>query len=60
MAYSAMAMGALKMPAQPQGASLVCTACGALSVPRKNLALPLVAAAATASLCLSRLRMGRQ
>ena len=35
-------------------------ACGALSVPKKNLGLPLVAAASTACLCSSRLRMGKQ
>jgi hypothetical protein len=53
-------MGALNTPAQPQGASFVCRAWGALSVPRKNLGLPLVAAAATASRWRSRFSTGRQ
>lgn len=35
-------------------------ACGALSVPRKNRALPLVAAASTAARCSSRFSIGRQ
>ena len=49
-----------KIPAQPQDVSLVCLACGALSVPRKNLALPDVAAPTRAWRCTSRLSTGRQ
>src|SRR3546814_13055760 len=48
------------MPAQPQSPSLRSTACGALSVPRKNLGEPDVAARRTASLCCSPLATGRQ
>ena len=48
------------MPAQPQSLSLARRWCGALSVPRKNLALPEVAARRSASRCFSRLATGRQ
>ena len=40
--------------------TLVSRACGALSVPRKNLRLPPVAACSTARRCFSLFRMGRQ
>ena len=43
-----MAACAEKMPAQPQAASFVCRACGALSVPRKKRASSLVAASISA------------
>ena len=54
------AKGALKMPAQPQADSLSRTACGAESVPRKNLAEPEVAARRKASRWVSRLATGKQ
>src|SRR6185312_17368667 len=54
------ANGALKMPAQPQAASLRGMAWGAVSVPRKNLGEPEVAALRRASRCFSRLATGRQ
>jgi dihydroorotase len=41
--------GIFSAPAQPQADSFRCWACGAESVPRKNLGLPLVAAAISAS-----------
>lgn len=50
----------LKEPAQPQAASLVRCACGAESVPRKNLGLPLVAASTSARRWASRFNTGRQ
>ena len=59
-AYSSMPACAENMPAQPQAFSLVCCACGALSVPRKKRGLPLVAAASSASRSGSVLRIGRQ
>jgi hypothetical protein len=40
-AYKPSETGAEKHPAQPQAFSLVCAACGAESVPRKNFGLPL-------------------
>lgn len=40
--------------------TFVSLACGALSVPRKNLGLPFVAAVNTACLCFSRFNTGRQ
>ena len=41
------------MPAHPQAASLASRACGAVSVPRKNLGEPLTAALRTAIGALS-------
>jgi hypothetical protein len=43
-AYSDRATGALYIPAHPQGHSFLRLSWGALSVPRKNLLLPLVTA----------------
>ena len=48
------------MPAQPQADSLALTLCGALSVPRKYLVEPEVAARRNARRWLSRLATGRQ
>ena len=42
------------------GCTLACLGWGALSVPRKNLGLPLTAAANTACRCVSRFSTGRQ
>ena len=40
--------------------TFVSRACGALSVPRKNFLLPLVAASSTARRCFSLFKMGKQ
>ena len=45
-----MAVGAEKMPAQPQFDSFSCTGCGAVSVPRKKRLSPDVAAARNAGI----------
>ena len=47
-------------PAQPSACSFSTAGCGALSVPRKNFGLPLVAASTSAWRCTSRLSTGRQ
>jgi len=54
------ALGAEKIPAQPQELSLLWSKCGAESVPKKNFEFPEVAAFLTAILCFSLLAIGRQ
>ena len=48
------------MLVSPQAEILVSSACGAVSVPRKNFGFPLVAALTRSSRCVSRLSTGRQ
>ena len=51
---------ALKTPAQPHSLSLSFFKWGAVSVPKKNFAFPLMAASTRASLWVSLFRIGRQ
>ena len=50
----------LNTPAQPQAHSLLSMECGAESVPKNTQLNPLVANSRKASLCSSRLRIGKQ